>query len=203
MEPVYLPVLLSEWWIHDDAIFKGQQNATGSYHKYFTSDNGSEGTKIEYPQVIIIICLTINSDDSMATDANTNGMQLPQVMHSGHNWCYGDCEGYIVSFASEDTSTACLGFRCGFNGFLKRHLSNIAFLRAQAGGGMSRLNFAADSIAPTPRICVPQSEELRMWISHWKVQIWQSTASCHKPLPPWSLRQIHPMMLLSCCLGNG
>ena len=26
-------------------------------------------------------------------------------------------------------------------------LSNIAFLRAQAGGGMSRLNFAADSIA--------------------------------------------------------
>ena len=54
--------------------------------------------------------------------------------------------GETVAFASADTSTA-LGLAQVTMGVFEQALSNIAFLRAQNGGGMSRLTFAADSLS--------------------------------------------------------
>jgi flagellin len=54
--------------------------------------------------------------------------------------------GDEITFASENTSTA-LGLSQVTMGVFEQALSNIAFLRAQNGGGMSRLTFSSDSLA--------------------------------------------------------
>ena len=51
-----------------------------------------------------------------------------------------------VTFASADTTTVLTLDQISM-GVFEQALSNVAFLRAQAGGSMSRLSFAAESIA--------------------------------------------------------
>jgi flagellin len=101
----------------------------------FTSDNGSEGTKISIHRSALLSALTINSDD-MGSVAYTTANNAAHTVTTANP----------ISFASEDTSTV-LSFDQVSMKVFEQALSNIAFLRAQAGGGMSRLNFAADSIA--------------------------------------------------------
>ena len=50
-------------------------------------------------------------------------------------------------FAASDGSTISLGATGLSMGVFEQALSNVAYLRAQTGGGMSRLTFAADSIS--------------------------------------------------------
>ena len=117
-----------------DVVFGGN---TGQDHtiSIFTSDNGSEGTKISIHRSALLSALTINSNTmaSVAYDASNNAAHTVTTTNP-------------ISFASEDTSTV-LSFDQVSMKVFEQALSNIAFLRAQAGGGMSRLNFAADSIA--------------------------------------------------------
>ena len=56
-------------------------------------------------------------------------------------------------------------------GIFEQAVANIAYLRAQTSGGMSRLNFADAPCPAWKRTCVPQSAELRMWISLRRAQI--------------------------------
>jgi len=117
-----------------DVVFGGStvQDHTISI---FTSDNGSEGTKISIHRSALLSALTINSDDMDSVAYTT-----------ANNAAHTVTTAAAISFASEDTSTV-LSFDQVSMKVFEQALSNIAFLRAQAGGGMSRLNFAADSIA--------------------------------------------------------
>ena len=117
-----------------DAVFNGtaQQDHTISI---FTSSNGSAGTKISIHKSTLLSALTIITNTKASAAYSTTG-----------NAAATDTGTHTVAFASEDTTTV-LGLSQISLGTMEQALSNIAFLRAQNGGGMSRLSFAADSLA--------------------------------------------------------
>jgi flagellin len=119
------------------AVFGGaSQNANLDHTiSIFTSDNGSDGTKIDIHRSLLLSALTINSGTMVSAAYTTTSNSGAAVATAAD-----------ISFASEDTSTALTFSQVSMKVF-EQALSNIAFLRAQTGGGMSRLNFAADSIA--------------------------------------------------------
>jgi flagellin len=119
------------------AVFGGASQSANLDHtiSIFTSDNGSEGTKIDIHRSLLLSALTINSG-SMTSVAYTTTNNSGAAVKTAAD----------ISFASKDTSTALTFSQVSMKVF-EQALSNIAFLRAQTGGGMSRLNFAADSIA--------------------------------------------------------
>ena len=60
--------------------------------------------------------------------------------------------------------------------FFERALENVVFLRAQTGGGLSRLNFALDySMLLKKPTCEQRLVVLKMWILQQKQQTYRST----------------------------
>ena len=116
-------------------VFRGtaQQDNTISI---FTSSNGSAGTKISIHRSALLSALTIN--------ANTKGSVAYAT--GGNAAAVASDAADVVAFASADTTTV-LGLAQISMGVLEQALSNVAFLRAQGGGSMSRLSFSADSLA--------------------------------------------------------
>ena len=121
-----------------DAVFNSSgMSQTDNTLEIFTSSSGSQGTKISLHRSAMLSALTIHTKtgDSVAYATTDNGTA---AVTNG--------AGETVAFASADTSTA-LGLAQVTMGVFEQALSNIAFLRAQNGGGMSRLTFSADSLA--------------------------------------------------------
>jgi flagellin len=103
----------------------------------FTSSSGSQGTKISLHRSAMLSALTINTNSKASTAYDNTGNATAAVTNGA---------GEVVTFASEDTTTA-LALAQVTMGVFEQALSNIAFLRAQNGGGMSRLTFSADSLS--------------------------------------------------------
>ena len=116
------------------AVFNGTA-AQDNTISIFTSSNGSAGTKISIHKSTLLSALTIKTDDKSSVAYATTGNANAAVTGT-----------HTVAFASTDTSTA-LSLTQISLGTMEQALSNIAFLRAQNGGGMSRLSFAAESLA--------------------------------------------------------
>ena len=116
-------------------VFRGtaQQDNTISI---FTSSNGSAGTKISIHRSALLSALTINANTNASTAYATGGNAAAVASGAAD----------VVAFASADTTTV-LGLAQISMGVLEQALSNVAFLRAQGGGSMSRLTFSADSLA--------------------------------------------------------
>jgi flagellin len=86
----------------------------------------------------LLSALTFNTDRTTGSSAySTAGNAAAAVTNGG---------GETIAFASADTTTT-LNLSQVSMGVFEQALSNIAFLRAQNGGGMSRLSFAADSLS--------------------------------------------------------
>jgi flagellin len=123
-----------------ETLFKGsdQQDHTISI---FTSDNGTDGTKISIHRASLISALTIQTDtlnsSLFGNKTNADAATTAAITSSGQA---------TVSFVSEDSSTVIDLDQISMKVF-EQALSNIAYLRAQSGGSMSRLQFAAESIA--------------------------------------------------------
>jgi flagellin len=123
-----------------ETLFKGsdQQDHTISI---FTSDNGTDGTKISIHRASLISALTIETttlnSSLFANKDNTNATTSAGISSTAQ---------HTVSFVSEDSTTVIDLDQISMKVF-EQALSNIAFLRAQSGGSMSRLQFAAESIA--------------------------------------------------------
>ena len=123
-----------------ETLFKGsdQQDHTISI---FTSDNGTDGTKISIHRASLISALTIETttlnSSLFANKDNTNATTSATISSTAQ---------HTVSFVSEDSTTVIDLDQISMKVF-EQALSNIAFLRAQSGGSMSRLQFAAESIA--------------------------------------------------------
>ena len=106
----------------------------------YTSDNGSSGTVISINRSSFLSALTLTNDLStkVAVEFGTTASRHTGTGQASTN--------DIVSFAAENIGDV-IDLDAVSMGMFEKALENIAYLRAEAGGSMSRLNFAADSIA--------------------------------------------------------
>ena len=124
-----------------EVLFKGSSVEDHTI-SIFTSDNGSAGTKISIHRATLLSALVITNNGTYVSDewddrANKDAATAGAITATGNA---------VVALASED-STSVVDFNQVSMKVFEKALENIAYLRAQAGGSMSRLNFAADSIA--------------------------------------------------------
>ena len=98
----------------------------------YTSDNGSTGTKISIFKASLLSALAIG----------TTAAKIDTAFNTGQ--ASGDAE--VVSFAASIAADV-FNLDAVSMAVFEKALENIAYLRAEGGGSMSRLNFAADSIA--------------------------------------------------------
>ena len=101
----------------------------------YTSSEGSTGTKISLYKSAVLSALTINSSD------------LKEVRTSSAANTQDGADEIFGLFASDTGTTFSLEHEDLSMGVFEQALSNIAYLRAQAGGGMTRLTFAADALS--------------------------------------------------------
>ena len=122
-----------------NVVFKGTRSQDHTI-SIFTSDNGSDGTKISIHRASLISALVINNNtlasDEWSNRTNDDSTNAAAVTATATN---------IVSFVSDSTDTVIDLDQVSMKVF-EQALSNIAFLRAQAGGSMSRLQFSYESI---------------------------------------------------------
>ena len=116
-------------------LFKGSTSADNTID-IFTSSEGSSGTKVSLYKSALLSALTID-----AANLSTAGAGL-----SGWSGSGSTVFGLFV-----DNSTGNSGISLNTTGLsmgvFEQAVANIAYLRAQTGGGMSRLNFAAESLS--------------------------------------------------------
>ena len=120
----------------NEAVFGGANQSDQLDHtiSIFTSSDGSNGTKISIHKSLLLSALTINSN-TLASAAWSTGDNTQSAGANG-----------VFTFAASIAGDAMTLDKVS-SGVFEQALSNIAFLRAQAGGSMSRLSFAAETIA--------------------------------------------------------
>ncbi len=121
------------------AVFKDTAKAhTISIH---TSSDGTAGTIISIHKSALLSALTLRHDNGFAAvsfaTTGANGR------HTGTG-AVGTSD--VFSFAAASASDA-FNLDAVSMGVFEQALANVAFLRAQNGGGVSRLSFAAESLA--------------------------------------------------------
>ena len=114
--------------------FKDKESADNTVEIY-TSSEGSTGTKISLYKSAVLSALTIDSSDLTAVNTSAAGK-------TGTNKF-----GLFAKESGSVNETISLGSAGLSMGVFEQALSNIAYLRAQAGGGMTRLTFAADALS--------------------------------------------------------
>jgi len=117
--------------------FKGD-DTRDNVIEIFTSSEGSSGTKVSLYRSALLSALTIANTATSIGQAqlSSNGVGT----NSAGTTTFG-------LFAGDDGSTITLNETGLSMGVFEQAVANIAYLRAQTGGGMSRLNFAAESLA--------------------------------------------------------
>ena len=100
----------------------------------FVSSDGSEGAKVSLNKSLLLSALTIDSN-TLNSSIFTNAVNSSTAGTTA-----------VFSFASADIGGT-MSLDKVSSGVFTKALENIAGLRAQNGGTMSRLNFAADNIA--------------------------------------------------------
>jgi flagellin len=117
--------------------FKGDDTRDNVIEIY-TSSEGSSGTKVSLYRSALLSALTI------ANTATSIGQAQLSSNGSGTNSAGTTTFGL---FAGDDGTTITLNETGLSMGVFEQAVANIAYLRAQTGGGMSRLNFAAESLS--------------------------------------------------------
>ena len=120
----------------NEALFGGatQSDQLDNTISIFTSSNGSTGTKISIHKSLLVSALTIHSN----TLASAKWGTADNTQANGASGVFT----FMASIAGDAMTLQQVS-----SGVFEQALSNVAFLRAQAGGSMSRLNFAAETIA--------------------------------------------------------
>jgi len=99
----------------------------------FTSSEGSSGTKVSLYKSALLSALTIDASDLTTAQDSAAGAS-------------GTAFGLFLDSSAGGTAITLNATGLSM-GVFEQAVSNIAYLRAQSGGGMSRLSFAADSIS--------------------------------------------------------
>jgi len=125
-------------------VFRGSDTQDHTI-SIFTSSNGSGGTKISIHRSALLSALTLTANGSFtAVSFATTNVAGNLARHTGPNAVQTGSS--IFSFAAA-TSTDAFNLNAVSMAVFEQALSNIAFLRAQNGGSMSRLTFSADSLS--------------------------------------------------------
>jgi len=103
-----------------------------------TSSKGSEGTQVSISRSLLLSALSVRTDTTLSIGG---GIQYSTAVANNTST---DKASY--AFASESTSTA-LSLGQVSTGVFQAVIENVVFLRAQNGGQLSRLNFAAESLS--------------------------------------------------------
>jgi flagellin len=116
-----------------ESIFRdASTNNTISIH---TSPDGSTGSKVSLHKAAFLSAVTIDAN------ALSTG-----VVYSGANNAAAANTGGSFTFASADTTTTMTLDKVS-SAVFQQALENVAFLRAQIGGTMSRVTFASENIS--------------------------------------------------------
>lgn len=121
--------------------FKGDTSRDHTVEIY-TSSEGSSGTKISLYKSAVLSALTIAGGATSIANA--------QLSSAGHTAAAGGNAatfGLFADTAGAATETMSLGTAGLSVGIFQQAVANIAYLRAQTGGGMTRLNFSADALS--------------------------------------------------------
>ena len=115
-----------------ESVFRNDStNNTISIH---TSPDGSNGSKLSLHKAALLGALTLDASDLSA-----------QAFSTANN-AAGAGTGGTFSFAAS-TSTDAMTLDKVSSAVFEQALSNVAFLRAQVGGSMSRVTFSAENIS--------------------------------------------------------
>jgi flagellin len=119
-----------------ESIFRNAStNHTISIH---TSTQGSQGSKISIHQAALLGALTMtNNANQTAAAFTTANFKTTTGIATNAN---------IISFAAAGSGDV-WDLDAVSMAVFQKALENISFLRAQVGGGMSRLSFSADSLS--------------------------------------------------------
>jgi len=116
------------------ALFKSSDGSRDHTIDIYTSSEGSSGTKVSLYKSALLSALTINAGALGTAQAAVSGITSTTTFGLFKD---SSAAGSAISLNATGLSM----------GVFEQAVSNIAYLRAQSGGGMSRLNFAADSIS--------------------------------------------------------
>ena len=124
----------------DKTVFKNDPTKDNII-EIFTSSEGSSGTKVSLYRSALLSALTIaNTSTSIANAQESNAGHKDNSSDPTKADTFG-------LFASDTGATISLNTAGLSMGVFEQAVANIAYLRAQTGGGMSRLNFAAESLS--------------------------------------------------------
>jgi len=130
-----------------ESIFRDTADATNHTVSIHTSTQGSAGSKISLHKSKLLAALTMEIGDlDRANNAGANstfsGKNNAAIKAAGT----AATAGQVISFAAEDTGNT-WDLDAVSMGTFQQALENISYLRAQVGGQMSRLSFAADTLS--------------------------------------------------------
>jgi flagellin len=122
-----------------ESVFRDDStNHTISIH---TSTQGSDGSKISLHKAGLLAALTITAGGDM------DGAQFTKSDNAAIKAAgTAATSTQVLSFAAENTAST-WDLDAVSMGVFQQALENISFLRAQVGGQMSRLSFAADTLS--------------------------------------------------------
>jgi flagellin len=122
-----------------EVVFKGASIWTSTDHTLdiFTSTKGSAGSKVSIHKSALLSALTLSGAGSIGKAWSANsGLTADTLVTASQTLT-------LASASSGDTLTLSQVSA----GIFEKALENVVFLRAQNGGGLSRLAFAAESMA--------------------------------------------------------
>jgi flagellin len=128
----------------DEAQFNAATNYTTTDNtiSIFTSSEGSSGPKVSIHKSLLLSALTVKQ----AATGNLNNKWSDASASDQTNASPTSGSDAITFAVDPDGSIGTLNLEQVSAGTFETVLENIVFLRAQTGGGLSRLNFALDSI---------------------------------------------------------
>jgi flagellin len=122
------------------ATFNGTKEQDHTLDIY-TSTKGSAGTTVSIHKSLLLSAITLTMASANGVGAVTNGGQY----NTAANGTGLRAASHTIALASETQATA-MDLSDVSAGVFEKAIENVVFLRAQTGGGMSRLGFAAESM---------------------------------------------------------
>ena len=109
----------------------------------YTSTKGDAGTKISISRSNLLSALAVRTDTSVSIG---EGVKYSTALASNKTYNSSKASQAQFAFAVEDINNA-ISLGQASIGIFQAVIENVVFLRAQNGGQLSRLNFAAESLS--------------------------------------------------------
>jgi flagellin len=136
----------------DETVFSGSTDWTSTDHTLdiYTSTQGSSGSKVSIHKSALLSALTLKMESS-TSNISIGQTWDPTAINNNTAALGSDATGdYVITLAVDADSTesgmVAMTLDQVSAGVFEKALENVVFLRAQTGGGLSRLNFSAESL---------------------------------------------------------